>query len=163
MCKFFNSQLSSLKKIISHVFIFFLSVDQQLVVYSEGLFVHLLDIGPSHEPCCHILLGDNSTNKSNVAHLATLWQPPPPSDKSNSNNSSARTTNIKSPEGSILIDLVTLNIYKIEVSTQFLIDTYKNKEIVLSNRLAILHYFMIHLGDMDTVAEVRCNLYIFNL
>lgn len=151
----------SLKKIISHVFIFLLSVDQHLVVYSEGLFVHLLDIGPSHEPCCHILLGDDSTNKSNIAHLATLWQPPPPaSDKT---NSSARTTNVKSPEGSISIDLVTLNIYKIEVSTQFLIDAYKDKEIVLSNRLAILHYVMIHLGDMDTVAEVRYNLYIFKL
>lgn len=135
---------------------FLLSLDQHLVVYSPGLFVHLLDIGPSHEPCCHIILGDDSVDNSNVAHLATLWQPPLPSDKSTV--SSTRTINGKSPEGSVTIDLVTLNIYKIEVSMQFLIDSYKHEDTVLPNRLAILHYFMIHFGDMDVVAEVRYNL-----
>ena len=143
--------------------------DRHLVVYAPGLFVHLLDIGPGHEPCCHIILGDNSTNDSNVGHLATLCQPPVIADKngaSSNNSSGARTSaagvqNNKLPEGSVTIDLVTLSIYKIEVSTQFLIDAYKHEEIVLSNRLAILHYFMVHLGDMDTVGEVRNCLYCF--
>lgn len=130
--------------------------DQHLVVYSPGLFVHLLDIGPSHEPCCHIILGDDSVDKSNITHLATLWQPSQPTPDKNAagNSSGTRTISNKSPEGSIAIDFVTLNVYKIEVSTQFLIDSYKHEDIVLSNRLAILHYFMIHLSDMDTVAEL---------
>lgn len=125
-----------------------------MIVYSPGLFIHLLDIGPSHEPCCHIALPDVSDNRG--TRLCALTERHVPIEPTSTNTRT--TSQIKTINGAVTLNLVEMHMVKLEVSPQFLIDAYKRDDMVLSNRLAILHYFMLHLCDMNTVAEVSSSL-----
>ncbi|XP_054277768.1 protein pigeon [Macrosteles quadrilineatus] len=103
--------------------------DQHMLVISPGLFIHLLDIGPEHEPCCHIVLANNTVTES--VRLVPLLDG---SDQ--------------------LIDLMTLDVVQLQVDPQLMVEAYLQTDMVKENRLAILHYFIVHLNDMDLVSEL---------
>ncbi|KYN42990.1 Protein pigeon [Trachymyrmex septentrionalis] len=98
-----------------------------MIVFVPGLFVHLLEIGVNHEPCCHILCSS------------------PPSD----GNSLLANSNT-----SILtIDLPTLDLVQLTIPSDFLIEVFR-KETSVEVRLGILHYFLCHKNDIEIIAEL---------
>lgn len=107
---------------------FIIHGEQHMIVYAPGLFTHLLDVGLGHEPCCHILMGHAPPQAS---HLVPLLQP---------------------GEG-LTLDLRALDLVRLVVSPRILLDTFR-QDTCKSTRLAILHYFLVHAGDMDSVAEL---------
>jgi hypothetical protein len=119
---------------------YLLFADQHMVVYAPGVFTHLLDIGLSHEPCCHILMSCTLLGiPLYTSHLVPLLQ----------------------YDNTVAVDLPSLDLVPLTVTTRQLVDTFKN-DSSLENQLAILHHFLVHQGDLETVAEViQWNVYIF--
>ncbi|PNF19513.1 hypothetical protein B7P43_G02331 [Cryptotermes secundus] len=106
--------------------------DQHMAVYAPGLFTHLLDIGLSHEPCCHILMSCTLPGiPFYTSHLVPLLQ----------------------YGNTVTVDLPSLDLIPLTVTTRHLIETFKNDHS-LENQLAILHYFLVHQGDLETISEV---------
>jgi hypothetical protein len=104
-----------------------------MVVYAPGLLTHLLDIGLAHEPCCHILMGCTLPGiLSNTSHLVPLLQ----------------------YGNTVAVDLPTLDLVPLTVTTGHVVETFKCDHS-LENQLAILHYFLVHQGDLETVTEVK--------
>lgn len=54
----------------------FFSLEDHLLVYVPRLLAHLLDVGPTHEPCCHVMASDTSeaitTECDKLIHLVPL-------------------------------------------------------------------------------------------
>lgn len=98
-----------------------------MLVFQADLFMHLLDIGLTHEPCCHIVCPPFT--KQPVTHLVPCF-------KSNS----------------ICFDSATLNLISINFPKSHLIETFKNSS--LDNRLSIIHYFLAHYNDIDIFSEL---------
>ncbi|XP_023721304.1 protein pigeon isoform X3 [Cryptotermes secundus] len=106
--------------------------DQHMAVYAPGLFTHLLDIGLSHEPCCHILMSCTLPGiPFYTSHLVPLLQ----------------------YGNTVTVDLPSLDLIPLTVTTRHLIETFKNDHS-LENQLAILHYFLVHQGDLETISEL---------
>lgn len=53
----------------------------------------------------------------------------------------------------VMVDLCTMDLIEFEISNDDLINCLTMMESV-SNRLSILHYFLVHAGDFDAVEEV---------
>ncbi|XP_069681884.1 protein pigeon isoform X1 [Periplaneta americana] len=106
--------------------------DQHMVVYAPDLFTHLLDIGLAHEPCCHVLMSCTLPGiPSHTSHLVPLLQ----------------------YSNTVTVDLPTLDLIQLTVTTGHLVETFKSDHS-LENQLAILHYFLVHQGDLETVSEL---------
>ena len=104
-----------------------------MIVYAPGLFTHLLDIGLVHEPCCHILMSCTLAGvPSYASHLVPLLQ----------------------YGNKVTVDLPTLDLIPLTITTNHLVETFKSNHS-LENQLAILHYFLVHQADLETVGEVR--------
>jgi hypothetical protein len=113
------------------------STDQHMIVYAPGLFTHLLDIGLCHEPCCHIMMDSALPGVPlYTSHLVPLLQ----------------------AGNTVTIDLSMLELVPLNITTGHLVNTFKNNPS-LENRRAILHYFLVHKGEMEIVAEVRLILF----
>lgn len=107
--------------------------DHHLMVFQPDIFCHLLDVGLTHEPCCHIVCAPNfntQTEQTSLGHLVPClkWGP-------------------------IAFDMTTLNLISTNIPKSHLIDAFKTDKSI-DNRLSILHYFLVHSNDMDILSEV---------
>jgi hypothetical protein len=126
--------------------------DNHMIVFIQDFFTHILDIGLHHQPCCHILCGPLTNIPSQSSYLVPLL---------NMNNSiktkysfnTDNNINVKGNTNLLTIDLPTLNLVYLTVSTNFLINVFK-KISSTEVRLGILHYFLCHKNDLETVAEL---------
>ncbi|XP_034948230.1 protein pigeon [Chelonus insularis] len=123
----------------------FAIVGDYMVVFVQGFFTHLLEIGVSHDPCCHILCSSLPTIPAQASYLVPLLD-------INSNKPIKKQGSSDTQEVSniLTIDLPTLDLVSLTISTNFLIDVFR-KESSVQVRLGIIHYFMCHRHDLETV------------
>ncbi|XP_075215989.1 gamma-secretase activating protein pigeon [Lycorma delicatula] len=119
--------------------------DQHLLVYTPGLFVHLLDIGPNHEPCCHIAL----SSMSDVAPLSSSSSSRLVKLLSNSSFYSEQSS-----INNLLLNMTTMDVITLHVTSEHLVKAFKCEDAILENKLSILHYFLIHVGDTNLLTEL---------
>lgn len=85
-----------------------------------------------HEPCCHIttkpVIFEEETNKIVLTPLPSVGS-------------------------EYVLNLATLDLINMTIPTKMLIDTFKS-DTLLENKLSILHYLIVHQGDVDTASEV---------
>lgn len=103
-----------------------------MLVLVPGICTHLLDIGAMHEPCCHVTttaeLQDFGSDGVSLAPLYAFG-------KHN------------------VLNVTTLDVVNIHVTTAQLMQTFKS-DTTIDNRLSILHFLLLHLGEVDAVSEV---------
>lgn len=129
--------------------------DSHMVVFVQDFFTHLLEIGLHHQPCCHILSGPLTNVPSHSSYLVPLLNLSDSSDVKTkySVNAEANVSLSSNSTNILTIDLPTLDLVTLTVPTNFLVDVFK-KETSTEVRLSILHYFLCHKNDLETVAEL---------
>ncbi|XP_050425482.1 protein pigeon isoform X2 [Adelges cooleyi] len=111
--------------------IFTMQGDQHLLVHFPNICTLLLDVGPDHEPGCHIVIPSQDENKNRLGNIATTI-------------GSAGT----------VIDLTSMTLYETKITKRHLVEAFKISYANLANQQAILHYFMVHRRDMDIVNQL---------
>ncbi|XP_066601212.1 protein pigeon isoform X2 [Prorops nasuta] len=142
--------------------------NDHMIIFVQDMFIHLLEIGANHEPRCHILCGPLTTLPLNSSYLVSLLDLDnidkgayKKHESAMANNNSDNKTSFKDASEpstvtntSILtIDLPTLDLVPLSISSDFLIDVFRT-EISVEVRLGILHYFLCHRHDMDIIADL---------
>lgn len=120
--------------------------EDYMIVFVQGSFTHVLEIGVSHDPTCHILCGPlTNINDKTASYLVPLLNinPSKQQKKYHSDTDDVSST--------LTIDLPTLNLITLTVTGDFLVDVFK-RETSIYVRLGILHYFLCHRCDFEKVA-----------
>lgn len=106
-------------------------LDNYMMVFIPGYFTHLLDIAPVHEPYCHILLTSPLVHNQRFdMNLVPIFN-----------------------DNDLVMNLKTLEIFSLAVTKSHLVDTFKS-ESHLDNRLAIIHYLLVHMKESDVLLDV---------
>lgn len=127
--------------VITTLVVYKLFADDHMLVFIPGICTHLLDIGTMHEPCCHITtVAELHSLDGQQISLAPLY---------------------KFGKHSVL-NVTTLDVIVIKISTSQLVQTFKS-DTTIENKLSILHYLLLHLGETDTVTEVLAEIPVDNI
>lgn len=114
--------------------VFCLYKDQHLMVYADGMFTHLLDVGIEHEPCCHILMPSRCLINSN--YNGRLLVPVP-----------GKTT--------VLINSTNLDLIELSIKKEQLIEVFTNGgATTTTDKLSILHYLLVHENEISAVGRI---------
>ncbi|CAH3115558.1 unnamed protein product [Porites lobata] len=125
--------------------LFFSSLNDYLMVFLPGRFMHLLNCSPEREPCHHIILqGDavpklSSTDVSSDEPRLLLYL--------NKEISTSLQT------GPYIFDSMSGNAYKYNFDKAALADLFARTHMP-STRLAILHLAVIHLRDSNLIKKI---------
>lgn len=104
------------------------------MVYADGMFTHLLDVGIEHEPCCHILMPSRCLINSN--YNGRLLVPVP-----------GKTT--------VLINSTNLDLIELSIKKEQLIEVFTNGgATTTTDKLSILHYLLVHENEISAVGRV---------
>lgn len=104
-----------------------------MMVFVPGICTHLLDIGVMHEPFCHVTTGPIlSTLETHKLSLTPIL-----------------TENGKD----YVVNLATLDLIDMTVSISLITQTFKS-DTAIENKLAILHYLILHQSDIESASEV---------
>ncbi|XP_057653385.1 protein pigeon [Diorhabda carinulata] len=102
-----------------------------LVVFIPKICTHILDVGLNHDPICHITTDPLIQDKEpNLLYLAPMIS-----------------------ADDYVINLANLDVIDVGILDTLLINTFKS-ETSSENKLAIIHYLLLHLGDTETVSEL---------
>ena len=129
-----------------------------MVVFVQGSFTHLLEIGVNHDPCCHILCGPLDSVPSQSSYLVPLLDvnARPPSNGKKTGyaiNSEVNGLAHDHVSNTLTIDLPTLDLVTLSITTDFLMEVFR-KETSVQGRMGIIHYFLCHRNDLETVAAL---------
>lgn len=138
-----------------------------MIVFVQGVFTHLLEIGVNHDPCCHILCGPLGSVPSQSSYLVPLLDLTANSNRQPSNakrnETHSKTSHLVVPEqnglaqdyvsSTLTIDLPTLDLVNLSITTDFLIDVFR-RETSVQVRMGIIHYFLCHRNDLEIVAAL---------
>ncbi|XP_030029163.2 protein pigeon isoform X1 [Manduca sexta] len=103
--------------------------DNHLLVNIPMLYTHLIDISLYHEPCCHIVIPVDERESGPSLAPILGWGP------------------------HAMVDLNTLDIVTVSVADKDLAATFKSNTAI-ENKLAIMHYLILHEGNMDLAEEL---------
>ncbi|GJQ76606.1 hypothetical protein Trydic_g15469 [Trypoxylus dichotomus] len=107
--------------------------DDHMLVFIPEICTHLLDVGFSHDPSCHIITTAREIprlelDKTCLALVATLGK-------------------------HCVLNMSTLDIIDLHVSTTQLVETFK-ETTSLENKLSIIHYLLVHKNETESVLEL---------
>ncbi|XP_063973332.1 protein pigeon [Diachasmimorpha longicaudata] len=122
-----------------------------MIVIVQGFFTHLLEIGVTHDPSCHILCGPLSTIPEASSYLVPLLTLPTTSY--NLKGKKGFLAGREAISNTLTIDLPTLDLVPLDISPDFLIETF-TRETSVHGRLGVIHYFMCHRHDFEAVANL---------
>ena len=133
-----------------------------MIVHAQGLFTHILDIGLSHEPCCHILLNADAISLPLEPNSARLVALPPPllPTEALAAIATAPKKAYKGAESVLTVDLTTLNLVPLVVTPALLLRAFRSgfgtskATRHLDNQLAIVHYVRVHMYNNILLNEV---------
>ncbi|XP_011306050.1 protein pigeon [Fopius arisanus] len=125
--------------------------DDYMIVLVQGAFTHLLEIGVSHDPSCHVLCGPLKTIPEGSSYLVPLLNPS--TTQNTRGKKFLRDEHTHPIANALTIDLPTLDLVTLDISPEFLIDTF-TRETSVQGRLGVIHYFMCHRHDFETVANL---------
>lgn len=106
-------------------------LDDYLFVYLPGHFIHMLDLGIGHQPCCHIMLPHRAESTEHWFAIKTSTSSP------------------------TLLNMKTLQTYTLDISYQLLLDFFYDPNIGLYNKLSIIHYILVHMQEFDIICQVN--------
>lgn len=112
--------------------------NDHMIVFVQGLFLHILEIGVNHEPYCHVFGGPLTSITTAHSYLVPLL------DVEKHTNTFP---------GILTLDLPTLDLIQLTIPSDYLIDLFR-KEHCVEVRLGILHYYLCHKIDMEILGEL---------
>lgn len=125
--------------------LFFSSLDNYLMVFLPGRFMHLLNCGTEREPCHHIILQDDAVPTFS-SEDAVPNEPRLLSILKKEVSTSLRT-------GPYIFDCGSGNAFKYSFNKEALAELFA-KTHMPSTRLAILHLAVIHLRDSNLTRKI---------
>ncbi|KAK9736850.1 gamma-Secretase-activating protein C-term [Popillia japonica] len=107
--------------------------DDYMLVYIPEICTHLLDIGFSHDPSCHIITTAREIPGLDLERTCL--------------------TLVDTLGNYSVLNMPTLDIIDLRVSTEQLAETFK-KTTSLENKLSIIHYLLVHKNETENVIEL---------
>ncbi|CAH1393019.1 unnamed protein product [Nezara viridula] len=118
---------------------FAIGKDDYLFVYLPGHFIHMLDLGIGHQPCCHIMLPHRAESTEHWFAIKI------------------------STSSSTLLNMKTLQTYTLDISYQVLLDFFYDPNIGLYNKLSIIHYILVHMQEFDIICQLLTTIAEYGL
>lgn len=126
--------------------------DQYLIVAGWPHFIHFLDVGSIHEPSHHLIFRwDDLFPNSNIPFLGIFNGP----ERNKSLTSSEKSDLSSKPATHFVYE--NLSCDPIDLNSSLLLPLLKKRKGDISFKLAVLHHFLIHAGDINVSKRVYNN------